>query len=414
MNIYSLIANAGSLFCLILGIYVFYQDRRKLINRLFFLLSVTLTGFIFWANLAYDADAKEHVILIYYISVFFFGPFFAVNLHFNLIFTKHKLKMWQIALLYVPALIVIITTFTDYSLFSDFAREHGQWNFVPAYRSFGFWFYLLYTASYTIGAIIIIDIYRRRTGLNKEKRRAIIINSTYLISLLCGFLFAFTLPSFGIYHLSRMGPNTYVIYLFAIYYSVFRYKFLDLIPLIITDDIIAHISDMVILLDADFTITKINNKCTEILGFQNSSRDHKNIYSIIPEKEMFNERLNAFLKSNEKILNDSTYLKGSKAEILADVYVSRIYDRYCDIAGYLVIAKEIRGIKEFMKKYKLTAREFEVLRLLITGILNKEISEKLNVAESTIKSHIEHIYDKTGAGSKLELVNLLKRENFVL
>ncbi len=414
MNIFSIISNVGSVFCLTLGIYVLFQDRRKLLNRLFFLLSITLTGFIFWANIAYDAGSKENVILIYYISVFFFGPFFAVNLHFNLIFTKHKLKASQILLLYLPAAMVIITTFTDYSLFSDFIFENGLWNFVPAYHSFGFWFYLVYTASYTIGAIIIIDVYRRKTRLNKDKRRALIINSTYLISLLAGFTCAFTLPNFGVFQLSRLGPTTYTLYFFAIFYSVFRYRFLNLLPSIITDDIISHISDIVILMDTDLAITKINTKCTEILGLRAKDRNIKNIFSIIPEKENVSGSVKAFINSGEKSFNDRFYLKHNKTEILADIYLSKIYDRYNDIAGYLLIAKEIRGIKEFIKKYKLTEREFEVLRLLTTGILNKEISEKLAVAESTVKTHIEHIYDKTGAGNKVELLNLLKQANVPL
>lgn len=42
----------------------------------------------------------------------------------------------------------------------------------------------------------------------------------------------------------------------------------------------------------------------------------------------------------------------------------------------------------------LTAREIEVLALLVQGQNNREIAEALNVSRSTIKAHVEHILGK--------------------
>ena len=43
---------------------------------------------------------------------------------------------------------------------------------------------------------------------------------------------------------------------------------------------------------------------------------------------------------------------------------------------------------------ELTDREVELLRLLANGNSNKEISQKLNISENTVKSHLRHIYRK--------------------
>jgi predicted ATPase/DNA-binding CsgD family transcriptional regulator len=52
----------------------------------------------------------------------------------------------------------------------------------------------------------------------------------------------------------------------------------------------------------------------------------------------------------------------------------------------------------------LSERELEVLKLLAAGLSNREIAERLVVAESTIKKHITHIYDKIGVTSRTQVI----------
>lgn len=52
-------------------------------------------------------------------------------------------------------------------------------------------------------------------------------------------------------------------------------------------------------------------------------------------------------------------------------------------------------------------REREVLELLSKGFLYKEIAEKLNISLSTVKRHLNHIYDKLQVQNKTEAVNKL-------
>lgn len=55
---------------------------------------------------------------------------------------------------------------------------------------------------------------------------------------------------------------------------------------------------------------------------------------------------------------------------------------------------------------KLTPREFEVLRLVILGLLNKQIAAELQTAEKTIKVHRGRVMQKLGVGSVPDLVRL--------
>lgn len=64
-------------------------------------------------------------------------------------------------------------------------------------------------------------------------------------------------------------------------------------------------------------------------------------------------------------------------------------------------------IGELASFYMLSARETEVFRLWATGHTLKYIQEKLYLSPSTVKTHVRHIYDKTGVHSRSEIVELL-------
>jgi FixJ family two-component response regulator len=57
----------------------------------------------------------------------------------------------------------------------------------------------------------------------------------------------------------------------------------------------------------------------------------------------------------------------------------------------------------------LTPREYEILRYVITGMLNKEIAFALNIAEKTVKIHRGRVIQKLHVDSVAELVRLAEK-----
>jgi FixJ family two-component response regulator len=58
---------------------------------------------------------------------------------------------------------------------------------------------------------------------------------------------------------------------------------------------------------------------------------------------------------------------------------------------------------------RLTPREFEVFRLVIIGLLNKQIAAELHTAEKTIKVHRGRVMQKLGVTSVADLVRISQR-----
>lgn len=68
---------------------------------------------------------------------------------------------------------------------------------------------------------------------------------------------------------------------------------------------------------------------------------------------------------------------------------------------------EVREVRRRIEL--LTPREKEMLRYVITGMLNKQIALKLGIAEKTVKVHRGRIMEKLHANSVAELVRLAEK-----
>lgn len=53
----------------------------------------------------------------------------------------------------------------------------------------------------------------------------------------------------------------------------------------------------------------------------------------------------------------------------------------------------------------LSKRENEILEMLSTGLLYKEIADKLSISSETVRKHVYHIYEKLHVSNRVEAVN---------
>ena len=83
-------------------------------------------------------------------------------------------------------------------------------------------------------------------------------------------------------------------------------------------------------------------------------------------------------------------------------------------AGQRHIPPEVAArLADRVARSQLSAREIEVLRLLVTGRRNREIASALEITEGTVKLHVSSILSKLGADDRTEAVTVALQRGIV-
>jgi len=107
---------------------------------------------------------------------------------------------------------------------------------------------------------------------------------------------------------------------------------------------------------------------------------------------------NEFIKALKQIHKGNKYFSGSVSNVLANRLLS---------------GKPVSRQTEVKDQYHLTKKEREILRMVIDGRQNKQISESLDISIRTIETHRFNIMKKLGVNNAVDMVNKTVKENIV-
>ena len=83
-------------------------------------------------------------------------------------------------------------------------------------------------------------------------------------------------------------------------------------------------------------------------------------------------------------------------------------------AGHKRIPPEIAAeLADHAADDQLSSREIDVLRLIGEGNANKQIADKLSIAETTVKNHISNIFSKLGANDRAHAVTIALQRGII-
>lgn len=100
--------------------------------------------------------------------------------------------------------------------------------------------------------------------------------------------------------------------------------------------------------------------------------------------------------------------KATATHIIADALKQIMNGNYWLPEGMKIGIENRAPIVDIAKLVgELTPKQFEVLKLLQSGLLNKQIAFDLNVTEATVKAHISAIFRKLNVNTRTQAVLLL-------
>jgi DNA-binding NarL/FixJ family response regulator len=106
---------------------------------------------------------------------------------------------------------------------------------------------------------------------------------------------------------------------------------------------------------------------------------------------------------------------GARAYMLKTMPPNELLDVIRQVhAGKKKIPSEIAAyLAEHYSDEQLTPREVDILRQLAGGNRNRDIAEKLFIAEETVKAHLKHIMEKLGANDRTQAVAIGVRRGII-
>ncbi len=95
---------------------------------------------------------------------------------------------------------------------------------------------------------------------------------------------------------------------------------------------------------------------------------------------------------------------GAKGYLLKDMYFEELESaiRTVHAGSRRIPAAIAERLAERMAGSNLTARELEVLELIVRGQSNKEIASSLKIGEATVKSHVNSVLGKLGVTDRTQ------------
>lgn len=392
--------------CFILGFYILSNDRSSRINRLFFLNSILLNAVILFTIFTQLPDEIYYVKLFQSIYNIILILFLIESLYFNLVFTKQKLNHFSAVLLSLfSGIVFVIFIIYGQNLFY-ITKVNGLW--VYELVNFRFWFFLYTPLLFLIAALMLFYLFRfsRNALLNKEKIQAKTIMISISAACACGFCFLMIFPVFGIYKIPLLTPYFFAVYLFGVFYAINRYRFLSFGIKDISNEVLSYIKDIIIIMKPDKTIMDSNSNFSLLLGQNSDFFAGRDIMELIEYNESFSGALDELIEGKINSFSSRIVYKNQPENIVTDSSVLRIQDKFGDFAAILIVSMENRGVSQFRKHFKITEREMEIIYLTTSGLTNKDISEKLKIAERTVETHLGNIYNKLGINNKVELLRI--------
>lgn len=395
-----------------LGLYVLMLSPAETTHRLFFAAIITLDIVYIFLILLQCFGDQDILWLIYKLGTVLMFIFLHLVFMFLIYLTRSfgLLKLSRI-FLFICFLFSVVTLNSDqYIIFTKINHMLVVEGILP---SIEYWINpIYYSANIIMYAFILITSFFK-TDSYREKRQYKILFVTLVVSIALLIICIQIQMNLYDYHfpIPPMPPLMFI-FVAGCWYGIYRYKMFSVASDLVYSDIISNIDEMILILDRTFKIVIANINTGNLLNYK--KLDGKYYHDIVIKDDKIEKEINSLFKNEIKSFSAKLYFKNSSGNsIIAEARFSTIKDKFNDILGILIIAKELKEITRFKSIYRITGREVEIIEYIIMGYTNVEIAEKLHLSSNTVKRHISNIYNKLGIYSKIQLYSLLRDFNII-
>ena len=288
MNFFATLYFLCGIAYVVIGIFALLSNSKNKLNKIFFIICMNFAAWAFmFALMNRSTDAKAANTFFIY-STFCWSIGNCLLLQFIIILTgKGRLfnKPYKYFIFYLPAIFSIFLYFFQPQTTDDFVKTNLGWVVLLAKDRGFIWtnFYNLYYFTYMIAVIFFLIIWWKGSRIIREKKQARLILITLFIAVIAGGITDIILPALDIIVIPSVGIILVIIPIVGIWYSIKRYKLMDLNPENFALEVLKIMNEGLVIVDHKGIIKDINNGALKLLGYEKHQLENKLASSFLPE-----------------------------------------------------------------------------------------------------------------------------------
>lgn len=406
MNILVFVYLVASIFYIYVGVSTYMYDSKSKLNSAFFVLCLNLALWSLMLTLTNVLTDAGSAIIFRRVATLFWSIFYYLMLRFVLILVK-KDKLFSSRLtsilLFLPSIFSIYLYLFYFPVpVEALIKIKLGWAFLSVSHGFiGDYFYSIYSLAYTLACVLLIYRWGKNSKFKREKRQATIFIISLAIAILMSSLTEYVLPALGIHILPPSTVLFIALPISAIWYSIKRYRLMNLSPQNVVFDVIQGIQEGLVITDAEDKIEYVNNGTLELLGYSLDELIDQPISTILNEPGIRKHNIEC---SNEMLL------KKKNNENLPVLFTSSIFkDEWGEPFGSVFIFQDLTEISNIQYELKKTHDELEIKVI--------ERTKELNMANRELRCEIQSRIEMEKKISKLayydDLTGLYNKKSFI-
>lgn len=362
----SLLSFTSVLFYLFLAGFALFRGLKNRANQLFAFFALLLVAWALSYTFIFSAADKDVVVWWYRFSSVGWTLASAAGFHLWFVLTRRHAKKFHILLpilFYAPGIVFLIAALNGLLFAYDFVPVSYGWR--EMINSLSPWVitYNIVQILFAAGGIIMLLRWQGRNKNSVKIRiQTVIMIVSILISTFLTFLSNFFSSVFS-WDIPPLGHVFFGIWAFGIWISIIKYRLMNMTSEIVTDEITSKMMDILILVDPQGNVLKVNHSAEELLGYTQAELTGKAFSPLVHEKDHF---FRLVLKVRDEFTPHSNEIQliTKKYELIPVMMsVSLIKDSLSDNAGFVIVAHDIREMKTLQKEIANRKKAQEELRV---------------------------------------------------
>jgi DNA-binding CsgD family transcriptional regulator len=272
----------------------------------------------------------------------------------------------------------------------------------------GFWFvsHQVMAGLESLSIPVLAFLWGRSLIFHREKVQARIIAVSTICGTAIGMLLDFLVGSKGYPPVSYTIP---LLWMAAICHAILRYGLMRFSPASVDRFLMNHLDQAVFMVDCSWNVTDINSAGRILLEKEESSKDDMDMKDIFIDAEQIKHRIEAAISSKNTSYSHTEFIRTARNTIVQVIAnFSLVNDCWGDRIGILIICYPEIDLQAFVQHFKLSERQTDILRHIISGRSQQQTAEALFISLATVKSHTATLYAKLGISSRSELYAVLR------